>query len=392
MVMALEGVKVVSLEQSVAGPLCSRLLADLGARVIKVERPGVGDLSREWDRVLGPWSSVDLWVNPNKESLTLNLKHARGREILFKLIKDADVFIESFTPGVVESLGVDYESIRAKNPRIVYCHISGYGQDGPYKSKKAMDLLIQGEAGLIALTGSEDQPARLAASVADISAGLYAAFAVVSALCYARRTGFGQELDVSLFEATVSLLGYWVPRFWYKNESPKRLGMRHPLIVPYGVYQTRDGFINICVSTEAIWERFCEAVGHPELLKEPKFANNELRVEHRDELEPLIERAFLEGGRTFWLEKLEATDVPCAAVNSLEEVLTHPQLKHRELVKNLQTPLGELKLFDFPVRLSKTPGQLKKPPPKLGEHTDSILRELDYSEAEIKTLREEGAI
>lgn len=388
----LEGIRVLDASWSLAGPYAAMMLGDLGARVIKVERPGVGDLSREWDRVLGPWSSVDLWVNPNKESFALNLKHARGREILFELIRDADVFIESFTPGVVENLGIDYKRVRTQNPKIVYCHISGYGQDGPYKDKKAMDMLIQGEAGLIALTGSEEQPARLAASVADISAGLYAAFAVVSALCYAQRTGFGQELDVSLFDATVSLLGYWVPRFWYKNESPKRLGMRHPLIVPYGVYQARDGFINICVSTEAMWERFCEAIGHLELLKDSRFATNERRVAHRGELEPLLERVFLERERTLWQKLLEAADIPCAAVNSLAEVLAHPQLKHRGLVKSLQTPYGPLQLFALPVKLSKTPGQLKKPPPKLGEHTDSILKELGYSVAEIERLREEGVI
>ncbi len=383
---SLEGVTVLALEQSVSGPLCTRLLADLGARVIKVERPGVGDLSRSWDQALGPWSSVDLWVNANKESLTLDMKQERGREILLRLVERADVVLETFTPGAAARMGLDYETLRARNPSVVYCHISGYGQSGPYRDRKAMDLLIQGEAGLIELTGSESEPARLAVSVADISSGLYAAVSILAALHHARATGRGQEIDVSMLDTTVSLLGYWTWRFWYKGVEPRRLGMRHPLIVPYGVFRARDGYVNICVSTESMWRRFCEVLDLPAFLEDPRFASNEARVENRASLEAALDGILAGEDRRVWIERLDGASVPCASVNRLEEVLEHPQIRHRELIRTLDSAYGEVRILDFPAKLSATPSQVRTLPPELGRDTEAGLAGLGYDESEIQAL------
>lgn len=384
-------VLIVSLEQSVAGPLCSRLFADLGARVIKVERPGSGDFARTWGSAVGPWSSADLWVNPNKESMTLNLKHARGREVMARLLKRADVLIETFKPGVADRLNLSYEKLSPSHPRLVYAHISGYGQDGPYRDKRAMDSLIQGEAGLIALTGTEESPARSAASVADISAGLYAAFAISAALFHARQTGRGQEIDVSMLETTASLLGYWAFNYWYRDR-PRRMGTHHPVMAPYGVYETSDGFVNICVSSDDVWGKFCAAIDHPELLEDELLSTNDLRLRNRERMDSKIKSAFRSKGLGEWIKTLDAAGVPCASVNELDEVLSHPQLQFRGLIQEMESAYGTVKMFNFPARLSDTPARLKSVPPELGQHTDAVLRELEYSDEEIAELRREGAV
>lgn len=394
---ALEGLKVVSLGTSVSAPLCARYLADLGADVVKVERPITGDFARGWDEVLPGVSSAHLWCNPNKRSLALNLKAEQGRQILGRLVKDADVFIENFSPGIVDNLGVGYDWARSVNPKILYCHISGYGQDGPYRDMKALDMLIQGEAGAISINGSPEEPAKIALSISDAAAGLFAAVSVLAALEERRRTGEGQEIDVSMFDCTVSLLGYLSYQYLYGGEEPKRVGLRHHLIAPYGPWTAKDGkMVNISAATPALWEAFCGAIDRPGLLDDPRFRNNVDRVKNLPALDASIAEAFAREDSSVWLERLKAAGVPCGAVNRIPEVIEHPQLNFNQLLRDaggdVQDASGrQLRLFDFPVRFSKSDTRLEAPP-GLGEQTDAVLAELGYSSEEAEAFRRAGVV
>jgi crotonobetainyl-CoA:carnitine CoA-transferase CaiB-like acyl-CoA transferase len=389
---ALENIKVVSLGSSVSAPLCTRLLGDMGAEVIKVERPDGGDFSRSWDDVAGGFSSAHLWCNPNKKSITLNLKKPEGREILLKLAARADVFIENFSPGVVESLGVDYATVKEITPDILYCSISGYGQDGPYRDNRALDALIQGEAGIIDLTGSEEEPAKVALSIADTVAGMYAAYTILAALNFRRETGEGQYLDVSMFDCMVSLLGYFPFRHWYLGENPRRVGLKHHLLAPYGAFKAGDGrYVQFSVATNEAWGKLCRLLDREDLLEEEKYKHNAGRLQARDELNNQIERIMAQHDSAYWLEKLNEAGIPCGRVNELKEVLEHPQTLHRKLVKEVESGIGRLKLLDFPIKMSGMPSRLE-PPPALGEHTHQILAALGYGEEDMERLRSEGII
>ncbi|MFQ5914872.1 MAG: CaiB/BaiF CoA transferase family protein [Nitrospinota bacterium] len=394
---ALQGLKVVSLGFSVSAPLCARFLADMGADVIKVERPETGDFARSWDEVLPGVSSAHLWCNPNKRSITLNLKTPKGRAALGRLADRADVFLENFSPGVVARLGIDYAWAKAINPRLIYCHISGYGQDGPYRDMKALDMLIQGEAGAIYLTGPPETPAKVALSIADSSASLFATVAILAALEQRRRTGEGQEIDVSMFDCLVSLLGYLPYQYLYGGEEPQRVGLRHHLIAPYGPWPARDGkLVNISVATPELWKTFCELIGRPDLTEDPRFETNPDRVKNLQALDREIEAAFEKEDAAVWMEKLKAVGIPCGAVNRIPEVIDHPQAKFRQLLREVSSTGGNgggnpLKLFDFPVKFSRAQTRLE-PPPRLGEHTDAVLAELGFSALEVEELRREGAV
>lgn len=394
---ALEGLKVVSLGTSVAAPLCARFLADLGADVIKVERPGTGDFARGWDEVLPGVSSAHLWCNSNKRSVTLNLKSNGGREALGRLVGGADVFLENASPGVVARLGVDYAWAKGINPQIIYCHISGYGQDGPYRDMKALDMLIQGEAGAIHLNGPPETPAKIALSIADASAGLFAAIAVQAAIAERLRTGEGQEIDVSMFDCLVSLLGYLPYQYLYGGEEPQRVGLRHHLIAPYGPWPAKDGvWVNISVATPALWETFCVLIERPDLKEDPRFQTNVDRMKNLEALDRELAKTFKKEDAAAWLERLRAAGIPCGAVNRISEVIDHPQMKHRRILREVDAAEGggegdPLKLFGFPVKFSRSDVRLT-PPPRLGEHTETVLAELGYSAEEIEGLRREGAI
>ncbi|MBI2880767.1 MAG: CoA transferase [Candidatus Tectomicrobia bacterium] len=397
MTQALQGISVVSLGSSVSAPLCARFLADLGAQVIKVERPGEGDFARGWDEVLPGVSSAHLWCNPNKRSITLNLKSEKGCEALGRLTGRADVFLENFSPGVVGKLGIDYPWARALNPRVIYCHISGYGQDGPYRDMKALDMLIQGEAGAIYLTGPPETPAKVALSIADSSASLFAALSILAALEERRRTGEGQEIDVSMFDCLVSLLGYLPYQYLYGGREPQRVGLRHHLIAPYGPWSARDGkWVNISVATPGAWDTFCRLIGRPDLREDPRFQTNAERVRNLPALDREIDAAFAQEDAPVWIERLKAAGIPCGAVNRIPEVIDHPQTRHRRLLR--ETDPGEdggrkerLRLFGFPVQFSRSEIRLA-PPPRLGEHTQMILAELGYSAEEMEVFRREGVV
>ena len=287
---ALKGVRIASFEQILAGPFSTCVLADMGAEVIKIERPGVGDLIRHWDTAVRGLSSGYVWLNRNKRSMTVDVKRDEGREIIYRLVRECDVFFENYAPGVADRVGLGYEKLEKLNPRLIYCSISGYGQDGPYRDIKAYDLLIQGEGGIIATTGYPDKPAKAGIAIADIAAGMYAALGIVLALYQREKTGRGQRVDISMLESILSWLGYFPHHYWHRGEEPERMGMRHHYIVPYGPYLARDGqYANLAVATVRDWEIFCrEVIERPDLLEDPRFATIETRRENRAVLEETI--------------------------------------------------------------------------------------------------------
>ena len=390
----LKGIKIVDLTHAQSGPVASQMLADMGADVIKIEAPPTGDFFRAIDDTVQRASSYYLALNRNKRSITLNLKTPEGKEIFFALAKDADVCIENFTPGVVSRLGIDYKAVKQVSEAVIYCHISGYGQTGPYSHRPAFDQIMQGEAGLLSMAGSDDSPARVPIPITDILAGKDAAFAIVSALHHKNRTGEGQELDVSLFASSAASYYQFLYRYWYKEETPKRWATRHPFMVPYGVYKTMDGLVNIAALGDKQWCGLCEAIGHPELCKHTHYAKMEDRVAHRDELEQILQASIAKRTSAEWVEVLTSNGVPCGNVNDLSEVLTHPQLTHYSFVQEVHDAKRDmnLKLFDFPVKMSKTPANIRSTPPILGEHTGELLAELGYTSSEIACLQDRNVI
>lgn len=390
----LKGIKVLDFTIGVSGPWCTRLLADWGAQVLKIEKPG-GEVSREWDSVVHGMSSGYVWVNRNKESMVLNLKKQQAKEIVYRLVEDADVVIENFTPGTVNDLGIDYNTLRKINPRIIYCHISGYGQDGPYRDERAYDLLMQGETGLILMTGDSDSPAKIPLSICDLTAGMYAALGIALAL-YERATtpsGEGQELDVTMFDSILSLLGYFPHFYWHRGELPTRVGMKHHLLTPYGPYLARDGkYINFACLSQEHWRKFCnQVIERPELPEKPEYANNEKRIANRVELEKVVAEELMKRDRDEWLKRLREAGIPCGCVNDLAEVLNHPQLVHRGLIRTIDTLHGKVKEIDNPIRFSRYTSRMDYVA-GLGEHTVKILAGLGFSEEKIEELRQQSVI
>ena len=386
---------VVDLTRALAGPYCSLMLGDLGARIIKIETPEGGDDTRGW----GPpfqngESSYFLGVNRNKESLTLNLKHPEGQEVLCRLIGRADVLVENFRPGIMDRFGVGYEAAHAMNPRLVYCSISGFGQDGPYRERVAYDLILQGMGGLMGITGEEGgPPVKIGVAVTDIAAGMFAAYAILAALRARDRTGWGQHVDVSMLDSQVAWMTYQAGYYFATGENPKRLGSAHPSLVPYQAFRTKDGYINIAVGSEAIWSRFVVAVGAPHLGEDPRFRANPDRVRHRDVLIPLLEPIFAARATAEWVSIMEQAGVPAGPIYLLSDLFADPQVRHRQMVIEVDHPrAGRIKQTGVPAKLSATPGRIAAPPPLLGEHTEGILRELGYSAGEIAALRDHGAI
>jgi itaconate CoA-transferase len=390
---ALDGVRVVSFEQVLAGPFCTCILADMGAEVIKVERPGVGDLIRHWDKVVRGLSSGYVWLNRNKQSLTVDVKQEKGREILHRLIRDADIFFENYAPGVAERSGLGYEKLKSINPRLIYCSLSGYGQDGPYRDVKAYDLLVQGEAGIIATTGYPDKPAKASVAIVDIASGMYATLGIVLALYQRQKSGAGQFIDISMFESIVSWLGYFPHHYWHQGEQPERMGMRHNYVTPYGPYLARDGkYVNLAVATPKDWEVFCkEVIQRPDLLENARFATVEGRRKNRVVLEEEIEKIFLERDHTDWLERLKKARLPYGEVRGIAEVLAHPQAIARRLIREVESPVGKVPVVGNPLRLSASPARYDRIP-DLGEHTEAILKQLGYDAAAIQKLRSEKVI
>lgn len=386
---------VLELGQAVAGPYIGTLLADLGAEVIHIERPKVGDLARHWIPIRGDLSFYFGVVNRNKKSMTLDLKHEKGKEIFFKLVEKADVIIENFVPGVVKKLGVDYETVKKVKPDIIYCHVSGFGQDGPYRDRPAFDQLIQGEAGIISYTGTRDTPCKINVPITDLLASMYGVYAVLAALLRRERTKEGMEIDISLFDCAVTMMMNLMNMVIVERmkDDELRMGTKYFLATPYEPYPAGDGrLLNIVVATEWHWREFCKAVGLEHLINDPRFATNKDRLRNRKELEKIIVEKLKEKSRDEWVEILLKAGVPCGAVNTIEEVIEHPQTKYRKTVVDVEYPgLGKIKLFNNPVKFSGFEIEVKRPP-KLGEHTEEILRSVGYNIEEIEKMKDEGVV
>ncbi|HXJ02713.1 MAG TPA: CaiB/BaiF CoA-transferase family protein [Micropepsaceae bacterium] len=390
---ALDGVRVLALETSLSGPHATKILADMGAEVIKIERPGTGDVIRGWDNAVKGLSSGIVWIGPNKKSFAIDVKKPAAREILQRLGGKVDVVLENFAPGAAKRMGLGAKELRELNPRLIYCSLSGYGQDGPFRDKKAYDALIQGEAGMIMTTGFEDRPARVGVSVTDLISSMYAAVGILTALYQRSQTGEGQIIDISMFETAASWLGYFPHHYWHRGEEPKRYGLRHQYITPYGHYLAGDGkYFGVAVASPADWAIFCTGViERPDLLTDPRFKDTPARRANREELDAILNGIFLTQPSTEWLKRLDKVRLPHGTVNGVGEVLAHPQMQARHMIQEIDSPVGRIPVLATPLHLSDSPQRLD-PMPALGEDTDSILRDLGYSDADIAALRKDQVI
>jgi crotonobetainyl-CoA:carnitine CoA-transferase CaiB-like acyl-CoA transferase len=389
----LEGVTVVALEQVIAGPFATRQRAELGARVIKIERPGGGDSARAYDTTVKGLSSHFVWVNRSKESLALDVKRPEAKEILARLIEKADVFLHNLAPGAVERLGLGSIELREKHPRLVWCGISGYGPTGPYASKKAYDLLVQCEAGLLSVTGSNDSPAKAGIPAADIAAGMYAFSSILAALLRRGRSGEGATIDVTMLEALGEWMGFPALFTAYGGSAPPRSGAHHATIVPYGPFKAGDGAtVFLSVQNEREFTAFCDRVLMKSGLKtDPRFATGPARFRNREAMHEEINAVFLKLKAAEIIERLEAADIANARLNDMGQFWRHPQLEARDRWAKVGSPSGELDMLKPPFNLSGFEPRMD-PVPALGEHTSAILAELGYAEREIETLRNAGAV
>jgi crotonobetainyl-CoA:carnitine CoA-transferase CaiB-like acyl-CoA transferase len=389
----LDGITVLDLTRVLSGPYCTMMLGDLGARVIKVEQPGKGDDTRAW----GPpfiegESAYFLSVNRNKESITLDFKAPGGRDVLDRLIANADVIVENFRPGTLAKIGLDYPALAARHPRLVYCSISGFGQTGPRGREAGYDAVMQAEGGLMSITGAAGaQPFRLGVAIADIVSGMFAAQGVTTALYSRERTGRGQFVDLAMFDSVIALLTYQAGIYFATGTAPARMGNRHPTIVPYETFHASDGDFVLAVGNDDQWRRFCAVA---EFGDDERFATNRQRVTNYATLKPLLDARLVTQSRSDWIDRLKKAGVPCGAVRDLHEVFSDPQVEARSMMLELDhVKAGLLKLVGTPLKFSETPGEIRTPPPLLGEHTDQILtHELGFSHDHVAALRAQGVL
>lgn len=403
---ALSHIRVLDLSRILAGPWAGQILADLGADVIKVERPGPGDDTRGWGP---PWIKDDqgqdtsvaayyLCANRNKRSITVDITQPEGQDIVRRLAAQSDVVLENFKLGGLKQYGLDYDSLKAVNPRLVYCSITGFGQDGPYAPRAGYDFLIQGLGGLMSITGRPDGepgagPMKVGVALTDILTGLYATNAVLAALAWREQSGEGQYIDMALLDVQVACLANQAMNYLATGSNPRRMGNAHPSIVPYQDFTTADGHMILAIGNDGQFARFCEVAGRPELAADARFATNRARVENRAELIPLLNEITATRTTAEWIAQLEARAVPCGPINGLAEVFADPQVQARGLAVKMPHPeAGEVPLVASPIRLSKTPVEYRRAPPLVGEHTDEILADLGVDATGIAGLRERGVV
>lgn len=391
----LSGLRILDLTRVLAGPYTTMILADLGAEVIKIEQPGIGDESRNFGPFKNGFSLYFMSINRGKKSITLNLKSDRGKQVFKDLLRQCDILTENYRPGTMRKLGLDYETLSGEFPSLIYAACSGFGQTGPLSEQGAYDMIIQGMGGIISITGEPDKPpVRVGTSISDISAALFTTIGILSALHHRNQTGNGQMVDVAMLDSLVAILENAIVRYFATNEIPQPLGTRHPVITPFEAYESSDGYVIIAIGNDSLWEKFCRHVGYEELISDNRFCTNADRTENHSDLYQII--SSIMGLRTTddWIESLGTIGVPCGPINSIDEVVSQEQVKAREMITKVAHQLtGIVEIPGVPIKLSDTPGSVDKPAPSLGEHTEEILKNfLDYNSEDIKMLKRESVI
>jgi crotonobetainyl-CoA:carnitine CoA-transferase CaiB-like acyl-CoA transferase len=386
---------VLDLTRVLAGPFCSMILADMGAEVIKVEEPGKGDDTRSWPPFVGGEATYFMSVNRNKKSLTLNLKAPAARKIFTDLVKMSDVVLENFRPGTMEKLGLGHATLARLNRKLIYCAISGFGESGPDAGRAGYDLVVQAESGVMDITGFADgPPVKMGTSIADLVAGMSAAHGVTLALLARTKTRRGQKVEIGMLDAMAALLTYQAGIYWGTGQKPGRRGNAHPSIVPYEVFKAADAYLTLGVANNSLWERCCAAMERTDLVRDPRFATESARVEHRATLVPLLNDILGERSADEWMKRFEASGVPAGRIRTVPEVCESEHLKARGMIQSLTHPTaGGITVMGVPITLHGTPGAVRTPPPRLGEHTDQVLKSLlRMKPAQIATLRADGAV
>ncbi|GIX49250.1 MAG: formyl-CoA transferase [Candidatus Tectimicrobiota bacterium] len=396
MQLPLEDVKVLDLSHALAGPFCSTMLADFGAQVVKLEPPNTGDIARAWGPPFyGSETAYFVSLHRNKKSIEVNLKHPAGRELFFRLVERFDVVLENFRPGTLDKLGIGYAQARARNPGIIYCSVSGFGQSGPYRDRAALDLIVQAESGMISITGEPgSRGVRCGVSIADMVAGMNAAFGILNALRVKEKTGQGQYIDVSMLEGQLWLLHGTIGAYLADGEVPRPMGTAYKALLPYQTFRTKTRDLALAVGSGRLWRIFCPLVGLEELMDDPRYATNAARNANRESLIARLQEVFLTKTYEEWEELFLAHGIPVGAINTIDRVVEHPQVQARQVLVEVEHPVaGPVKVVGPPVKLSATPATVREPAPLLGQHTDQVLRQyLGLEEAEMAALRAAGAI
>lgn len=375
---SLEGLKVLDLSRVLAGPYCTMLMADLGAEIIKVEQPGVGDDSRAFAPFIGKESAYFMSLNRGKKSICLNLKKGEDREVFWGLVKCCDILVENYRPGTMEKLGLGYEEIKKVNPRLIYAAISGFGHTGPYSQFPAYDMIVQAMGGVMSITGEEGRPpVRVGTSIGDITAALFGTIGILTALNVRHLTGQGQKVDVSMLDSQVAILENAITRYETSGQVPTPLGTRHPSIAPFQAFPTKDYYVIVAVGNDSLWGKFCRCLDLEHLLIDPRFKSNQDRIGHVEELDKIISKITLTKTTDEWLEVIKAAGIPAAAINTIDKVVNDPQVLARNMLVELEHPVaGKMKVPGNPIKLSLTPPVIEEPAPLLGEHTKRVLQEI----------------